>query len=172
MRSSGASFRRRARSASPRNFLRHCSPRALPNRRRRSGRTTDPPVEDASPLRGLLLIVINAILYATSAGVEPVLRVAGTPRSKRTSRRRPEERKSSSEDVYHLPGAIEISQLRRYQSLDRIPDGRQALHRFMVRGHWRRASKNWTDQRMRWIEPYWKGPDVAAVVERTYKLKQ
>jgi hypothetical protein len=133
---------------------------------------TDPPVEDASPLRGLLLIVINAILYATSAGVEPVLRVAGTPRSKRTSRRRPEERKSSSEDVYHLPGAIEISQLRRYQSLDRIPDGRQALHRFMVRGHWRRASKNWTDQRMRWIEPYWKGPDVAAVVERTYKLKQ
>lgn len=131
----------------------------------------DPPVEDVSPLRGLLQIVVNAILYATSAGVEPVLRKADPSKKKSAPGRRKLERKASSEDVYHLPGAIEISQLRKCQSLDRIPDGRQALHRFMVRGHWRRASKSWTDQRMRWIEPYWKGPDIAAVVERTYKLK-
>jgi hypothetical protein len=41
----------------------------------------------------------------------------------------------------------------------------------MVRGHWRRAAKSWTDQRLRWIEPYWKGPDVAAIIERAYRLK-
>jgi hypothetical protein len=41
----------------------------------------------------------------------------------------------------------------------------------MVRGHWRRAAASWKDQGMRWIEPYWKGPDIAAVIERTYKLK-
>jgi hypothetical protein len=40
----------------------------------------------------------------------------------------------------------------------------------MVRGHWRRAPEGWKDQRMRWIEPYWKGPDLAAIVERAYKL--
>lgn len=44
------------------------------------------------------------------------------------------------------------------------------LHRFMVRGHWRRPAKAWKDQRMRWIAPYWKGPDIAVVIERAYKL--
>jgi len=24
---------------------------------------------------------------------------------------------------------------------------------------------------LRWIEPYWKGPELAAIVEREYKLK-
>ena len=53
-----------------------------------------------------------------------------------------------------LPGAIEISRLRQIQALDRLPDGRAILRRFMVGGHWRRASPGWVDQRMRWIEPY------------------
>ena len=57
------------------------------------------------------------------------------------------------------------------QTLERMPDGREILRRFMVRGHWRRAASSWTDQRLRWIQPYWKGPDLAAVIERTYKLK-
>jgi hypothetical protein len=131
---------------------------------------TDPPVEDASPLRALLQTVVNAILYATSAAPEPVLRNPNSANRKRTSPREPAEIKTSSESVYFLPGAIEISQLRRLQSLERIPDGRTALHRFMVRGHWRRPAKSWTDQRLRWIEPYWKGPDMASVIERAYKL--
>jgi hypothetical protein len=38
-------------------------------------------------------------------------------------------------------------------------------------GHWRRAAPGWADQRMRSIQPYWKGPDIAAIIERTYKLK-
>lgn len=64
----------------------------------------------------------------------------------------------SSESVYFLPGAMEISRVRELQELERISGGRQILHRFMVRGHWRRAAPGWTDKRMRWIEPYWKGP--------------
>jgi hypothetical protein len=77
----------------------------------------------------------------------------------------------SSENVYFLPGAIEISSVRKLQELERVSGGRSILHRFMVRGHWRRAAASWKDQRIRWIEPYWKGPDIAAVIERTYKLK-
>jgi hypothetical protein len=37
--------------------------------------------------------------------------------------------------------------------------------------HWCRPAPDWKDQRMRWIEPHWKGPDLAAVIERTYGLE-
>jgi len=131
---------------------------------------TDPPVADSHPLRGLLHMTLNAILYATSAGVEP--RLQGSPRGARSGRDAGGAGAPalSSESVYFLPGSIEISRLRRMQDLERISSGRSLLHRFMVRGHWRRAAADWTDQRMRWIAPYWKGPDLAAVIERTYKL--
>ena len=49
--------------------------------------------------------------------------------------------------------------------------GRQVLRRFMVRGHWRRANATWSDQRLRWIEPYWKGPDMGMIIERDYRLR-
>lgn len=29
----------------------------------------------------------------------------------------------------------------------------------------------WTDQRLRGVEPYWKGPELAAMIEREYPLK-
>jgi hypothetical protein len=35
----------------------------------------------------------------------------------------------------------------------------------------RRPQKGWADQKLRWIERYWKGPDMAAVIERAYRLK-
>ena len=128
-------------------------------------------IPDANPLRGLLHVTLNAILYATSPGIEQHHRknpTQGTPASD-SELYHP---LVSSEEVFFLPGAIEISHFRSYQELERIPSGRRLLHRFMVRGHWRRASSGWKDQRMRWIAPYWKGPDIAAIIERTYKLKK
>ena len=56
------------------------------------------------------------------------------------------------------------------QELDRVRSGRSILHRFIVRGHRRRDAAGWKDHRLRWIEPYWKGPDIAAVMEQTYRL--
>ncbi len=118
------------------------------------------------PLAGLVHVVVNAILYATSPGVEP------------QTRREPAGRRSaaasdegySSDEVWFLPGVIKISRLRQLQELERVPSGRKLLHRHMVRGHWRRPPKSWKDQRLRWIEPYWKGPDLGAVIERAYRL--
>ena len=78
----------------------------------------------------------------------------------------------SSDDVFYLPGTINISRVRKLQELERAPEGRVLLRRYMVRGHWRRAAKTWADQRLRWIEPYWKGPDMAAIIERAYRLKE
>jgi hypothetical protein len=127
----------------------------------------DPPPPDTSPIRGLLRTTINAILYATSASVAPERRVAPSP----TSRSRPAPPVFSSDEVYFLPGTIDISRVRKLQELERAPDGRALLRRHMVRGHWRRAQPQWADQRLRWIEPYWKGPDMAGIIEHAYRLK-
>ena len=126
------------------------------------------PVPIARPLPGLLQLTLNAILYATSAGVAPEVRPSTRPPRAQEPTGTPEV--FSAEEVFFLPGMIEISHLRRLQELERVPSGRALLHRFMVRGHWRRPAVAWKEQRMRWIEPYWKGPDLAAVIERTYRL--
>lgn len=129
---------------------------------------TDPPVPDASPVRGLLRVVLNAILYATSAGVTPEIRTA-QPRAPKKPK--PTTAPKSSDAVYFLPGKIDIRSVRRFRELERAPQGRALLARYMVRGHWRRPQKAWTDQRLRWIEPYWKGPDMATVIEKAYRLR-
>ena len=129
----------------------------------------DPPLPDVNPVRGLLRLVMNAVLYATSSGVTPEVRTAAprAPRQPKSLLAPPR----SSDSVYFLPGTIDIRAVRRFQELERAPEGRAMLSRFMVRGHWRRPQKGWTDQKLRWIEPYWKGPDMAVVIERAYKLK-
>ena len=127
----------------------------------------DPVVRDASPERALLRLVLNAILYATSAGVKPEERtVVPRGRSPISSASPPE-----SDNVPFLPGKIDIRRVRQLQDLQRAPNGGALFARFMVRGHWRRPAKNWTEQRLRWIEPYWKGPDMATVIEKAYRLR-
>jgi hypothetical protein len=124
-------------------------------------------VRDVNAARGLLRLALNAILYATSAGVTPEVRTI-------PPRRRPMQPAPpavESDAIFFLPGKIDIRRLRQLQELRRAPGGPEQLARFLVRGHWRRPAKNWEDQRLRWIEPYWKGPDLAAVIEKAYRLK-
>jgi SEC-C motif len=128
----------------------------------------DPPPPDTSPIRGLLRTTINAILYATSSSVEPERRTPPAPSSVRGRGAPPV---CSSDEVYFLPGTIDISRVRKLQEIERVPEGCELVRRHMVRGHWRRAQKMWADQRLRWIEPYWKGPDMAAIIEHAYRLK-
>lgn len=127
----------------------------------------DPPPPDTNPARGLLRATLNAILYATSARVEPVVRA-----SAKKERAAHTPMSFASDEIYSLPGAIDIRLVRRMQELERAPEGGVMLRRFIVRGHWRRAPQNWADKRLRWIEPHWKGPDMAAIIERAYRLKE
>lgn len=127
----------------------------------------EPSVRDTSPARGLLRLVLNAILYATSADVSLEVRTVA-PRKRPTGAG---AAPPSSDSVFFLPGKIDIRSVRQLRELARAPDGDELIARFMVRGHWRRPAKKWTDQRLRWIEPYWKGPDMAAVIEKAYRLK-
>jgi hypothetical protein len=117
--------------------------------------------------RPLLDTVINATLYTTSAGVKlERYRVDRSPHPNRQ-----EQAGLPSGSVYHLPGKIAISRLRTLQQVERGPSGRALMHRFMVRGHWRRSNPNWKDQSPRWIEPHWRGPSLASIVEREYRLR-
>ena len=127
-------------------------------------------VSTTVPLQSLLQVIVNAVLYATSAGVEPQVRPPRARPAASPSSTAPPELVASDE-VYYLPGTIDISRLRQLRELERIEDGRVLLHRFMVRGHWRRPAAAHKEQRLRWIEPYWKGPDMAATIERAYRLK-
>ena len=146
------------------------------------------PVFRSEPLKQLLHLAINAVLYATSAGIEiqPIeSRVKGL-RARMKKVKRPRRRQikreiarflneATGEDVFFLPGKIDIKQVERLQAAERIPDeesGHTLSTRFMVRGHWRRPAASWREQRPIWIEPYWKGPDLATVIERDYRLKR
>lgn len=44
--------------------------------------------------------------------------------------------------------------------------------RLLVRGHWRNQpyGKGRAERRKQWVSPYWKGPEVGAVVDKLYKI--
>jgi hypothetical protein len=145
---------------------------------------TRDPIFLAPELKKLVHVVLNAILYATSANVEPIVlssklrRLKQSMMGKGQRKREPIQRQlaslrgvCSSEDVFHLPGKIDISKVKRLSDLRKSESGRTLMIRFMVRGHWRRANPDWQDQRLRWIEPYWKGPEIGAAIERDYRIK-
>jgi hypothetical protein len=121
----------------------------------------------AGLFRPLLDAVVNATLYTTSAGVK--IEQYRVDRSQQSNGREPQVC-LPTDSVYHLPGKINISHMRKLQQVARGPGGRTLMHRFMVRGHWRRPGPNWKDQSLRWIEPYWRGPSLAGIIEREYRV--
>lgn len=133
--------------------------------------------DDASPdlffnhpaLAELVRLVINAILYATSAQFEGV--ALAPPKARTRNKAGRGSPTLSSLDVVHLPGKISISALR--DASRGRPEGQGGIvaKRFMVRGHWRRPNPQWSDQRLRWIEPYWKGPEMATIIEQEYRMR-
>lgn len=143
--------------------VQHAIRAVLPNAEERAE------VSASTPLKGLAQIIVNAVLYATSAGAPQ--KVRGPNRAAQASSGAGPAAPLRSDEVFFLPGTIDITQVRRLQELERTQEGRALLHRFMVRGHWRRPAASYADQRLKWIEPYWKGPDIAATIERVYRLK-
>ena len=139
------------------------------------------PIFLAPELKALAHLVINAILYATSAHLDPIILEPARGRRGKGARKKGRSENHadatvlrlgrSSEAVYYLPGTIDISRIRSLRDIENSHEGRKIMTRFMVRGHWRRALPSWKDQRLRWIEPYWKGPEMATIIEREYRLK-
>ena len=136
------------------------------------------PIFGSDEMKKLVHLIINTILYATSAHLDSTtlkspIRNADSAAAQVSRRAHIDSisKEFTSEDVFHLPGKINISQLRQLKALERSGNGNQIMKRFMVRGHWRRPAENWHEQRPIWIQPYWKGPDMAVAIDREYRLK-
>jgi len=134
------------------------------------------PLFSTPQVREVVRLAINAILYTTCSDFRfeerksPVARPGWRPLSRK--HRRAQERASlSGETVFYLPGRITIGGSGSSSSGHQAESSWKLSKRFWVRGHWRRPSPSWTDQRLRWIEPYLKGPEMTAVIEREYELK-
>jgi hypothetical protein len=112
----------------------------------------------------LLRLVVNAVLYTTSAEYRHEWRDPAPPGLSAL------RATLSGNGVYYLPGRIRIGPGEPEDVRGTARDGTTIVKRFWVRGHWRRPNRTWQDQRVRWIAPYLKGPDVAAIVEREYEL--
>ena len=84
----------------------------------------------------------------------------------------------------HLERGGRIFRVGHYISIPQISDGDKKDHqggtintRFMVRGHWHSF---WTGSNrfgtkkkvLKWLTPYWKGPETADVVHGTYAVKE
>ena len=144
--------------------------------------TSIDPLFQSLELTQVVQLVVNAILYATSSPTwdviaSPVKKLErrlqrGDAKQKSGTKARAEllRKQHTGDDVWHLPGKIPISHVRALREMQRGGHG-ELFARSMVRGHWRRAPETWTDRNPRWIMPYWKGPDLAAIVEREYRLK-
>ncbi len=128
------------------------------------------PLYESAPLKDLLALVINALLYATSKDAEAR---EVQPAPQRSTQKH--ERKApifTAETVFYLPGTIDIKLLEQVKKARRGGREHELTRRCMVRGHWRRAQQGWDDQRPRWVRPHWRGPSAAAIVERQYRLEE
>ena len=124
------------------------------------------PIFACSPMRHLLHLVMNMIIHMTSCRPPP----EGERKQSRSGLRFEPTGGIHSEEVYDVPGTIDITMLRSIQQARRGAIAREQIHRCMVRGYRRRANPDWKDQSKRWIKPHWRGPSEASIVEREYRL--
>lgn len=123
---------------------------------------------ESEEMRALLHLVINAILYATSSEFTAEIR---RPPSHGSLGPRGKPLELSGETVFYLPNRILIGPPQGASDLPSGQPGRRIDKRFWVRGHWRKPNPSWEDQRLRWVAPYLKGPEMTAIIERAYDLK-
>lgn len=91
------------------------------------------PLYESVPLRDLLSLVVNALLYATSPDAEVEERPAANTTTKNKARGRGPV--FTSDTIFYLPGTIDITTLRRVQNARRGGREHELTRRCMVRGH-------------------------------------
>jgi hypothetical protein len=145
---------------------------------------TREPIYTIPEMKHLIHLIFNAILYATTAHLDRILirspvknlnqkiaRRGSKKRAKLLRQRDLISENTAIDDVFYLPGKIDISRIKHIRQFDETSEGRAIAKRFMVRGHWRQANPSWKDQSLRWIEPYWKGPEDAIGIQKEYRMK-
>jgi hypothetical protein len=115
-----------------------------------------------------LRIVMNLCLYLASLGSKD-----SWPQKNKLRGFRSAKKKHAEVTVWELGKEIklgaEVLDAARTQTGSR--KGWKLAKKYMVRGHWRNQAcgRNLQDRKLRWIEPYWKGPENAkAALARLY----
>jgi hypothetical protein len=69
-------------------------------------------------------------------------------------------------------GYILLKPPKSYVPLSSPGNGRTIDKRFVVRGHWKMQSygEKHSLRKSMWIKPYWKGPELAEIINKPYKV--
>lgn len=130
-------------------------------------------VEEVAALR----LALNTVLYVNSMGADVRCAASGhdrkapmlSPALSETSPRSP-----SARHTYEVGHSVHLPRLEagaNPSSGDR--SGWRYRHRFWVRGHWRlaRVGPGRADQRLTWVRPHLKGPELAQLLKRPYDVE-
>lgn len=135
----------------------------------------------------LFRLVLNSILYLSSNDPDIIRRVSGREisinransiKSKLKSKKaRQLAKKESTLDFMSLgenirPIYVNKSGLQK-SSINQLNNFKEYAVRFIVRGHWRNQpfGQNQTERKLVWIKPYYKGPEMAELVNQPYVVK-
>lgn len=135
---------------------------------------------------GLLFfrIILNAVLYISSADAELEHRPSDQEAIKQEidripSRVKRKEIKQAARHASRLPYIVVGASVPAVESLESfptfIPEGKRTLSvRFTVRGHWRHQAcgPGLKDHVLRFTKPYYKGPEMAAQINKPYLVKK
>lgn len=136
------------------------------------------------PWKALCSYLVNIILYATMPDVESTFqhydknytRLQAKLRTQRSPKKREKIkqrlRTTSAVGYTYLGGSITVD-----RTQDRVlseGDGRRKITvRTLVSGHWRDqpCGRQRLDRKRIWIEPFWRGPDAAAITQKIHHLQ-
>lgn len=134
---------------------------------------------------GLLFfrVILNAALYISSADAELDQRPPDQEALKQEidripSRVRRQELKQEARHASRLPYIVVGASIPAAESLEAVPtsspEKRTLSVRFTVRGHWRHQAcgPGLQERVLRFIKPYNKGPEMAALINKPYLVKQ
>lgn len=129
-------------------------------------------------------LVLNAMLYLGSSDPDIIQRTSGRPGTLsaadnmksqiKAKKARAAARKESELDYASVGESVKPIYVRKGESDRRVvsDEGRGLLAaiRFIVRGHWRNqpCGPGLTERKLIWVKPYYKGPDMAEMVNRPY----
>lgn len=131
----------------------------------------------------LFRLILNAVLYLGSSDPDIALRLSGREAALKEAaamkshvkakKARQEARKESELDYTSVGESVQPIYVRKGDASGDTshPGGfREYAVRFLVRGHWRNqpCGPALADRRLTWIKPYYKGPEMAAIVNRPY----
>ncbi|MDI7219537.1 hypothetical protein QMN07_18810 [Leptospira santarosai] len=125
-------------------------------------------------------ILINSILYLTSSGADIVERKKIKSRKKRKGAKRNENQtyNTKSYDYYEVGNTIgsifiDYNKSNIINNANSIKTAFKLTIRSVVRGHWRNQpfGQGKEQRKLIFIKPYYKGPDLAELVNKPYVVK-